>query len=171
MITTVIISSLVLNLVLGLMVSSLSKEKPNNKTKTIYKDRIVYRDKPVEKIILLYDGRFTSVFSMRQFAFLFSHYAHLPIELFCVRAMDEDLHLPDHWYLKEWMRRHFKQVNYHVVKGIPEIEIIRFLKEQPDSSLLVMGARRRIMLSRWMRTGLLESILQEKDIPVFIAHS
>jgi hypothetical protein len=51
MITTVIISSLVLNLVLGLMVSSLSKEKPNNKTKTIYKDRIVYRDKPVEKII------------------------------------------------------------------------------------------------------------------------
>ena len=51
MITTVIISSLVLNLVLGLMVSSLSKEKPNNKTKTIYKDKIVYRDKPVEKIV------------------------------------------------------------------------------------------------------------------------
>jgi hypothetical protein len=127
--------------------------------------------KPVEKIILLYDGRFTSVFSMRQFAFLFSNYAHLPIELFCVRAMDEDLHLPDHWYLKEWMRRHFKQVNYHVVKGIPETEIIRFLKEQPDHSLLVMGARRRIVLSRWMRTGLLESILLEKDIPVFIAHS
>ena len=51
MITTIIISSLVLNLVLGLMVYSLSKEKPSNKTKTIHKEKIVYRDKPVEKIV------------------------------------------------------------------------------------------------------------------------
>ena len=47
MITTIIISSLVLNLVLGLMVYSLSKEKPSNKTKTIHKEKIVYKDKPV----------------------------------------------------------------------------------------------------------------------------
>lgn len=51
MITTVIISSLVLNLVLGLMVHSLSKEKPSKKVKTVYKEKIVYRDKPVEKIV------------------------------------------------------------------------------------------------------------------------
>jgi hypothetical protein len=48
MITTIIISSLVLNLVFGIMVYSLSKEKPS---KTFYKEKIVYRDKPVEKII------------------------------------------------------------------------------------------------------------------------
>lgn len=51
MITTIIISSLVLNLVLGLMVYSLSKEKPSKKVKTIYKEKIVYKDKPVEKIV------------------------------------------------------------------------------------------------------------------------
>lgn len=50
MITT-IISSLVLNLVLVLMIYSFSKEKPSNKIKTVYKDKIVYRDKPIEKII------------------------------------------------------------------------------------------------------------------------
>jgi hypothetical protein len=51
MITTIIISSLILNLILGLMVYSLSKEKPGNKIKTLYKEKIVYKDKPVEKII------------------------------------------------------------------------------------------------------------------------
>lgn len=51
MIITTIISSLVLNLVLGLMVYSLSKEKTGKKAKTVYKEKIVYKDKPVEKIV------------------------------------------------------------------------------------------------------------------------
>lgn len=51
MITTIIISSLVLNLVLGLMVYSFSKEKPSNKNKIVYKEKIVYKDRPIEKVV------------------------------------------------------------------------------------------------------------------------
>lgn len=33
------------------MVYSFSKEKPSNKVKTAYKEKIVYKDKPIEKVI------------------------------------------------------------------------------------------------------------------------
>ena len=54
MITTLLIGSVTLNVVAGLVVYSLSKEKPTNgrgKTKIVYKDKIVYKEKPIEKIV------------------------------------------------------------------------------------------------------------------------
>jgi nucleotide-binding universal stress UspA family protein len=126
--------------------------------------------KPVENIIFFYDGRFQSVYSMRFFAFLFPNWASLPTQLMTVRSMEDNLHLPNNKLLKEWLIRHFKHVQYHVTKGIPEIEILNFLKDQPPNSIIVMGARRRIMLSKWLRTGILEKIIHQFDFPVFIAH-
>jgi nucleotide-binding universal stress UspA family protein len=84
--------------------------------------------------------------------------------------MEENLHLPANRHLKEWMQRHFKNMQYHVVKGIPEMELLQFLKDQSPNTIIVMGARRRIMLSKWLRTGLLETIMHQFDFPVFIAH-
>jgi hypothetical protein len=56
MITTVITSSILLNIILISVVYSLNKEKtPKQKTKIVYKERpiekIVYKDKIVEKIV------------------------------------------------------------------------------------------------------------------------
>ena len=50
MITTILIGSLGLNVIGGIILHSLSKEKSNT-VKTVYKEKIVYRDKPVEKIV------------------------------------------------------------------------------------------------------------------------
>jgi len=126
--------------------------------------------KAVEKIIFFYDGNFQSAYSMRQFAFLFPHWSELPCTLLSVRSMEENLHLPANRHLKEWMHRHFKQIQYQVVKGIPEMELLHFLQVETPNSIVVMGASRRIMLLKWMRTGLLEKIMQQFDFPVFIAH-
>ena len=55
MITTILIASIVLNVVTISIMVSLSKEKPSKKTKVIYKDKpvekIVYKDRIVEKVI------------------------------------------------------------------------------------------------------------------------
>jgi hypothetical protein len=51
MITTLLIGSVSLNIIGGIIFYSLSKEKPTKKGKVIYKEKIVYRDKPVEKVI------------------------------------------------------------------------------------------------------------------------
>lgn len=126
--------------------------------------------RPVENIIFFYDGRFQSIYSMRLFAFLFPHWVSLPTQLMTVRSMEENMHLPNNKLLKEWVNRHFKNLQYHVTKGIPEIEMLHFLNDQPSNSVIVMGARRRIMLSKWLRTGLLEKIIHQFEFPVFIAH-
>jgi hypothetical protein len=126
--------------------------------------------RPIENIIFFYDGRFQSVYSMRLFAFLFPHWFSLPLKIMSVRSMEDNLHLPNNKLLKEWLNRHFKEIQYHVAKGIPEIEMLDFLKKQSSNSIIVMGARRRIMLSKWLRTGLLETIVHQFDFPVFIAH-
>lgn len=126
--------------------------------------------RPVENIIFFYDGRFQSVHSMRNFAFLFPNWSSLPTQLMSVRSMEDNLHLPNNKLLKEWLGRHFRNVQYHVTKGIPEIEILHFLNNQPSNSIIIMGARKRIMLSKWLRTGLLEKIIHQFDFPVFIAH-
>lgn len=55
MITTIIISSVLLNVLLTIVLYSLNKEKPNEKIKVVYKDKlvekIVYKDRIVEKVV------------------------------------------------------------------------------------------------------------------------
>lgn len=51
MIITILIASIILNVVTISIMVSLSKEKPSSGTKVVYKDKIIYKDKPVEKIV------------------------------------------------------------------------------------------------------------------------
>jgi len=51
MITTLLITSIIMNIILTTVLYSLYKEKPSKTLKTIYKDKIVYIEKPIEKIV------------------------------------------------------------------------------------------------------------------------
>jgi hypothetical protein len=51
MITTLLVTSIIINVVTTTVAYSLYKEKPSKNIKTIYKDKIVYIEKPIEKII------------------------------------------------------------------------------------------------------------------------
>ena len=105
------------------------------------------------------------------FTYLLSFYHNLSIEVVCTRSIEDNLHLPHNALLKELLKRHYKDISFTVLKGIPEVEIINHLKNEKKNILAVLGAYRRTMLSRWFKSSLADAIINELKIPLFIAHN
>ncbi len=127
--------------------------------------------KPMDKVVLLYDGEPTSVFAIRMFSYIFPALKYLSTEVISVKKPGQDLHVPDNRLMKEFMRRHFPNAKYTVLKGEPETEIINCLKEQNDNPLIVLGAYKRGMVSRWFRASMADTLMTTLKAPLFIAHN
>lgn len=126
---------------------------------------------PFTKVFFLFDGEPTSVYAMKMFTYLFPNYKELEVEVLTVKPMETTGHVPDNKLVKEWMKRHFRNAEFTVLKGIPSEEIIKYLKEEKQHSCVVLGAYRRTMVSRWFKSSLADKLASELDWPVFIAHN
>jgi nucleotide-binding universal stress UspA family protein len=126
---------------------------------------------PIEKIVLLYDGEPSSVHAIKMFNYLLPELMHFPTEVISVKSIKKDLHLPDNKLMKEFMKRHYPTATFMVLKGLPEIEIIHHLKGEKQNILVVLGAYRRGMVSRWFRESMADMLMKELKVPLFIAHN
>ncbi|WAC13473.1 universal stress protein [Dyadobacter pollutisoli] len=124
----------------------------------------------VDKTVLLYDGQPSSMVAIKMFSYLLPFLKMLPVEILSVKPQDENLHVPDNRLMKEFSRRHFPNASYHIVHGIPEQEIIKYLKESDQTPLVVLGAYQRNLVSRWFRRSMADLLMEELDNPLFIAH-
>lgn len=127
--------------------------------------------KPVDKIILLYDGEPSSVHAIKMFSYLLPQLKHLNTEVISVKPVNSILHLPDNKLMKEFMKRHYPKAKYTVMKGWAEDEIVKHLKQTSENALVVMGAYRRGPVSRWFRESMADSLMKEVKLPLFIAHN
>lgn len=127
--------------------------------------------KAIDKIVLLYDGEPSSVYAIKMFSYMFPFLKHLDTEVLTVKNTDQTLHVPDKKLMKEFMKRHFPKATYTTLKGISESEIINHLKEEKENVLVVLGAYRRGMVSRWFRTSMADVLMKEVKMPLFIAHN
>lgn len=127
--------------------------------------------KPFDSLTLLYDGEPSSVYAIKMFSYTLSSMKQLATEVITVKAADEDSHLPDGRLLKEFMKRHFSQAKYTVLKGYPEPAIIDYLKQHPASRLVVLGAYRRNMVSRLLRPSIANAFMKQLHLPLYIAHN
>jgi hypothetical protein len=126
---------------------------------------------PIEKIVLLYDGEPSSVHAIKMFNYLLPELMHLPTEVISVKSIKKDLHLPDNKLMKEFMKRHYPNATFTMLKGLPEIEIIHHLNGEKQNILVVLGAYRRGMVSRWFRESMADILMKELKVPLFIAHN
>jgi nucleotide-binding universal stress UspA family protein len=126
--------------------------------------------KPIEKIILLYDGEPSSVHAIKMFSYILSSLKHLPIEVVAVNSLWESLHLPENKLMKEYMKRHFPNASYSVFKGEAEPEIVSHLHQQSQNVLLVLGAYGRGVMSQWFKNSMADALMRQFKIPLFIAH-
>ena len=129
------------------------------------------RYKPVSKIILLFDGEPSSVHAIKMFSYMLPRMKDLPAEVVVVKQPGETLHIPDDRLMKEFMKRHFPKASYTVLKGLAEIEILSYLKEQKENLLVILGAYRRSAVSRWFRQSMADALMKEIKVPLFIAHN
>lgn len=127
--------------------------------------------KPVERIVLLYDGEPSSVHAIKMFSYMLHSLKHLPAEVLSVRHMDSNLHMPDNKLMREFMKRHFPRATFKVLKGIPEMEIPEYLKSKKENVLVVLGAYRRGRVSRWFKQSMADVLMRDLKLPLFIAHN
>jgi nucleotide-binding universal stress UspA family protein len=129
------------------------------------------RYKPFSKVVLLYDGEPSSVYAIKLFSYLLPQLGELETEVLSVNPPAQSLHLPDNRLMKEFMKRHFPKARYTVLKGLPEIEIIEYLKKETSGTLVVLGAYRRGAVSRWFRESMADTLMRQVKLPLFIAHN
>jgi nucleotide-binding universal stress UspA family protein len=126
--------------------------------------------KPLQKVILLYDGGPSSVYAIKMFSYLLPQLKYLDTEVISVRPVNSTLHMPDKKLMKEFLKRHFPKAKYTVIKGFAEDEIIKQLKQTQENAIVVLGAYRRGTVSRWFRESMADTLMKELKMPLFIAH-
>ena len=129
------------------------------------------RYKPINKIILLYDGEPSSVHAIKMFSYLLPNMMDLETEVISENQVHTTLHMPDNKLMKEYMKRHYPKAKYTVLKGLAETEIVNYLKPATDNTLVVLGAYRRGSISRWFRESMADVLMREVKLPLFIAHN
>jgi len=127
--------------------------------------------KPITKLVLLYDGEPSSVHAIKMFSYVLPSLKQLPTEVITVNDPKLSLHLPENRLMKEFMKRHFPKATFTVLKGIPEPEIVDYLKKQKELPLVILGAYRRGMVSRWFRASMADTLMKDLKLPLFIAHN
>lgn len=127
--------------------------------------------KAFEKTVLLYDGEPSSVHAIKMFSYMLPAFKDMPTEVLSVKGMGNDLHLPDNKLMKEFIRYHFHKATVKVLKGLAEIEIVKELSGKRKNALVVLGAYRRGMVSRWFKASMADELMIELDNPLFIAHN
>jgi nucleotide-binding universal stress UspA family protein len=128
--------------------------------------------KPVDKIVLLYDGAPSSVYAVKIFSYLLGNLEGLPVEVYTVKEQAKaDLHVPDNKLMKEFIKRHFPKATFIVAKGDAEEQIHAYLQNHKENELVVLGAYRRSELSRWFKISMADILMRQLNVPLFIAHN
>jgi hypothetical protein len=125
----------------------------------------------IRKTVLLYDGEVNSVFAIKSFSYLLESFTKLDTELITVKSRDNSESLPNNRLMKEYMKYHFPNTQYTMLKGLADIEIIDHLKNKHEHELIVLGAYNRGALSRWLKPSVADALMQEIKCPIFISEN
>ena len=128
--------------------------------------------KPLDKIILLYDGGPASLHAIKMFSYILGNPYDLPVEVFTVKEKKKSgLHLPGNRLMREFIKRHFPKAKFTITKGDAEKEISSYLKNHRENELVVLGAYQRSEVSRWFKISMADILMKELNMPLFIAHN
>ena len=125
--------------------------------------------KKIEQVILSYDGLESSVFAIKQFAYLFSEWSELKTVLISVNN-DSSNHLKQNRNIKDLIERHYKDISYQIMHGDAITQLHSFIKQMDRQAIVVMGSFGRSAVSRFFSSSVGNKILQDLKTPLFIAH-
>jgi len=122
----------------------------------------------VEEVIFTYDGTESSVYAIKQFAYLFPGLSDKKAVVVSVRD-GEGVALEQQFKIKEWLKAHYSQVEFVILKGSPSDELFGYLIGKKNA-IVVMGAYGRTMFSRFFKPSQARLVMKSINLPVFIAH-
>lgn len=131
----------------------------------IVPNKYVYFDNTV----LCYDGSPSSVYAVKMFSYLFPELDEMKTTLLTVNEK-ANAHLTEARNMKDLLHAHYKNMEYEIIAGESESAIIDYLKQAGENTIVVMGAYGRNAISRFLHQSLSNRVIQEVNVPVFIAH-
>ena len=123
----------------------------------------------IENIVILYDGDPSSVYAAKMMSYILPELKALPIEILSVNTDQSQSSFSHDELIREFIMCHFQEVQYKLVSGMPETQIIDYL-ENRQNTLVVLGAYRRSMVSRWLKPSLADALIRKTKLPLFTAH-
>ena len=121
------------------------------------------------KAVLCYDGSPSSVYAIKAFSYMFPQLEDLRTTVLTVNEKPTN-HIKDSHNLKDLIHTHFKNAEFEVLNGDANVELINYLKDNADNTIVVMGAYGRNAISRLFHQSLSNRVIQEVNAPVFITH-
>lgn len=118
--------------------------------------------------ILSYDGSATSVFAMKQFAYLFPELADNPTLLVFANEKGRKP-VPTESRVREWANSHFPDLTIFELEVDPKKYFATWLEEK-KGAVLVCGAFGRSEFSMLFRKSFITGVIADHRVPVFIAH-
>lgn len=119
-------------------------------------------------LMLTYDGKASSVFAIRQFAYLFPELCGMET-LLVSEEEESDADMPTGELIRELSARHFPNLTLNNMPGINKEEFIKWIGEK-RGSLIVTGAYGRGEISSIFRKSFVSSLIRQHRNPIFIAH-
>jgi hypothetical protein len=121
-----------------------------------------------ESNILCYDGSASSVFAIKQYAYLFPNAARC--ETLIVTANDEEANeMPDEKNIEELASRHFPNLSLMKLRMRSGDHFGNWIKEH-SRFILVSGSFGRSSFSQVFKRSFVSGIIREHKFPLFLAH-
>lgn len=117
--------------------------------------------------ILAYDGSDSSVYAIKQFAYLFPELCDNPTLL--VYCEDHDETIPAKEYIQELTEAHFSNLQILRLETDPRKGFKNWIAEKKNS-ILISGAFGRSTFSQTFKKSFVADIVKEHQLPVFVAH-
>jgi len=121
-----------------------------------------------ENIILAYDGTPSSVYAIRQFAYLFPEFSGRPTTLVYLSGSQEP-QLPDQREIEELTSNHFSDLHMAKLQIDPR-EFFSDWMSRRGKAWLVAGAYGRSEISQLFGKSFISGLIRDHRVPVFIAH-
>lgn len=118
--------------------------------------------------ILAYDGSNSSVYAIKQFAYLFPDLTHNPTVLIYM-DLEKGKEFPEAINIEELVGRHFADLTLFKFDDNPKTYFNSWLKER-KSAILVAGSYGRSGFSRLLHKSFISDVIADHQIPVFTSH-
>jgi hypothetical protein len=122
-----------------------------------------------ETNVLAYDGSASSVFAIKQFAYLFPELCDNKTWLVTVDRDDKE-GLPHEENIEELVGRHFSYISLIKLELDPDQYFSTWMEIEKAKPILVAGSYGRSFFSRVFKKSFVDEIIKKHKYPIFISH-
>ena len=119
------------------------------------------------QIILTYDGNESSVFAIKQFAYIYPELTKKETILLSITNHEDDI--PEYSLITELVSGHFPNLKIQSLHLKQKKDFAEWMTAKPNS-LIVMGAFSRSIFSQLFKKSFASDVIHDIKMPLFISH-